>query len=552
MAPKAQLTAQLQGISRFLKTMQKDSPLQFQEEQQVQTESILKLIRIATLDLVAAASALNALNDVPITSTQRSRCIEALRSKANEPSVRKQQDFMNIPNHLSKAWWQRYDQTPSDQRLLELNMTAGALGMRAPSEFTKALFMVVAVGESLTKLTPPQQHALYKQVSSNISVFCSRLPPLGDKPWVEKLPCRSADVDPAFDDLPDIAVPAVDCPVLMGLKALAFPVPVRSSNKASKELALPGSLAGGLGQDADLPITMVRKQPCMQLQLAQEPVDEMKLQTPSRGNLFSKLKSQLMLTDGTPEEKAARPLPALENGDAEMLGQAGDAEKVGNGAAEKLGKAAPKLGALECIDRIKNAAKAANVVAPKADDGTADEPEEPVTCKRPAARLKKTKVKAAEAPPAETASKKQKTAEAAPAEKASQATIAEAPPAETASKKQKAVKAAEAHPAEKASKKQQAKTAEAPPAEAASKKQKAVKAAEALPAEDSIALAMLHASQRSPGEAPSQADRAAMKLATLEQRCKWHVLAACHKCRWKKCTPSCWKERGVNPPSSSA
>jgi hypothetical protein len=247
MAPKRiPLCAQLCAIGAFMRSFQ-DTPV-FASAQEEQFIHAMNVIQESDFDFEMAADAVQQVKLMPFDSVQMTALINGLRAQVRtstpgQSSARRcTQDYLNLPNFFTKRYWVQAPGMQQQERLTEILAVATKAGMRCPTEHSKAMILILTLGEDFERLSGPQKHEAYKVVAKEVNAECNKAPNLPHA-WVDTLPLFVDFLPAAWRDMVLAASPEgerpIPCPMLTQLKCLAKQVPVRSTNNMSKGLQLP-------------------------------------------------------------------------------------------------------------------------------------------------------------------------------------------------------------------------------------------------------------------------------------------------------------------------
>ena len=504
------ITQRLEAINVFLQAL--IGTAGFEKALTDQMEHVLQIIQETRPGFEQAAAAVAIIQKMPFNPHQCVAVISALQeivqpSWAQTTLRRGNQDYMNLPNFFLKEFWLRGSSMSQDEKMNEIISTAIRAGMRCPSEYSKAMIFVLAAGEDIEKLSGPQKHEAFRQVARVISSACDKAPEL-PHPYVQTLPFSMTMLPPQWQkELYAAGQAPIQCPMLSALKAAAWALPVRKSNRQAMD-SFAAPFAQVYRQQADFPMHLQA-----QLRGLQFPGSGSMLQLPApqphaTSSLFSKLQSFAVEHDSALAapigDKTANGAPEQQIVLAEV--PATNEPVLADGAPEAQVPEAPvvppakrsKLSPSEAIERIAGAIDeraAVAVAAAKAKKNAADAQDEAKAAKKTADAKDESK----------TAKK--------PAAARAKAGAKKEPKA--------AVKAVQAKIV----------TSKAAPPKAA--------AAEYAP---KIQPAYMVGK-------PADELRQKMTKAPEAERIAFYKKHGCTKCRWQKCTPSCWKTRGMAVPS---
>lgn len=140
-----------------------------------------------SLDFEAAAELTSIIKKKAFTSAQKkdllgrvkSKCLNLLPASVSTGGRVKGQCFMNLPNFFAKAFWKAAPSLSCGQRFGYIVTTAIQLGGRSLSEHSKALIMLMSLGDNWNRISHDRamQWECYKGLNAEILSRMSKLPP---------------------------------------------------------------------------------------------------------------------------------------------------------------------------------------------------------------------------------------------------------------------------------------------------------------------------------------------------------------------------------------
>lgn len=311
------LVEQLKALKAYLQSLKKSQNYAtVLAEQASHCKSIIE--SCGKLDLLAAAPAVEVINSMPFSSDEKSSILavlnNAFKDKPADSNRKSMQDFLNLPNFFLRSHWQRLSTMPYTERLSEIMKIAIAGGMLTPSEYSKAMILILVTGDELSKLNGQQKLALYETINKDIMASLRKAKASNkDIPFVETLPAAFEHLDEfwqkrMYPNLDDMQERPVWCPCIAQLKFMARTYPVRKTNSAAQSIDW---MFGAVQQQGHMQLAHGRRtaQPLLMIGNGQPALQDEQLQTQDRNseksNLFRKLTESMQ--EMTEEQAGGHP-----------------------------------------------------------------------------------------------------------------------------------------------------------------------------------------------------------------------------------------------------
>lgn len=251
--------AHLDAIHAYLNSLRGSSC--FEAALHEQLEHVKRLVLGDSITSLPDAAEFSAkLKTLPFDSAKVDEVVSQLHAKLSAsmltvkqvsfkcPSRISQQDYTNLPNYFTKTKWQSLPALKDAQRLEEiLAFAIGSLGLRHPSEMTSAVITTLTVGDPIRGYTPAQQHACYKSCLPTIKDRCKAAADEMDLPYMLELPLQPALIDKGWINKAYSSGEKWSlCSDLLHIKHIAQQMPLRSSNKKSRDNGTPQPLQQSL------------------------------------------------------------------------------------------------------------------------------------------------------------------------------------------------------------------------------------------------------------------------------------------------------------------
>lgn len=140
-----------------------------------------------SLDFEAAAELTSIIKKMAFTSAQKkdllgkvkTKCLNMKPASVSTGGRVKGQCFMNLPNFFSKAFWKSAPSLSCGQRFGYMVATSIALGGRSLSEHSKALILLMSLGDNWNRISHDRamQWECYKSLNVEILSRMAKLPP---------------------------------------------------------------------------------------------------------------------------------------------------------------------------------------------------------------------------------------------------------------------------------------------------------------------------------------------------------------------------------------
>jgi hypothetical protein len=185
--PPLSVAARFKSLATYLNAQDEDTIQELQSDACKTAASWLP----ESLDFEAAAELTSIIRSMAFTSAQKkdlldkvkNRCLNVLPASVSTGGRVKGQCFMNLPNFFSKAFWKAAPSLSCGQRFGYIVATAIALGGRSLSEYSKALIMLMSLGDTWNRIAHDRasQWESYKSLNAEILRRMAKLPaPLVD------------------------------------------------------------------------------------------------------------------------------------------------------------------------------------------------------------------------------------------------------------------------------------------------------------------------------------------------------------------------------------